>query len=51
MVALALGFVIGIVFSIAFAVLLASGMVKRVVASFTLIDDDAGLLDEFAHLR
>lgn len=49
--ALALGFLIGVVFSIALAVLLASGMVSRAVASFTLLDDDSALVDEFAHLR
>jgi high-affinity Fe2+/Pb2+ permease len=49
--ALALGFLIGVIFSIALAVLLASGVVNRAVASFTLLEDETALLDEFAHLR
>lgn len=51
MIALLLAFVVGVLFTLTLAVLLASGLVSRALESFTLADDEMGLVDEFAHLR
>ncbi|WP_286930726.1 MULTISPECIES: hypothetical protein [Aeromicrobium] len=50
MIALALAFLCGMAFTVSVAVMLATGMVSRAMASFSLAEEDAGL-DEFAHLR
>lgn len=50
MVALLLAFLCGMVFTVSVAVLLATGLVNRAVASFSLAEEDPGA-DDFAHLR
>jgi len=50
MIALALAFLCGIAFTVTIAVLLATGLVNHVVASFSLAEEDTGG-DDFAHLR
>lgn len=41
MIALALGFLCGIAFTVAFAVVLATGVVSRALVPFTLAEEDA----------
>lgn len=50
MVALVLAFLCGMAFTVSVAVLLATGMVTRAVASFSLAEEDP-VVDDFAHLR
>ncbi|WP_313405984.1 hypothetical protein [Aeromicrobium sp.] len=45
MIALALGFLCGIAFTVSFAVVLATGVVSRALVPFTMADDEAELED------